>query len=112
MMNHKLTLQLYGVRRPLKWRRRMARLDNRQAARLVANHKHLRGHHSRWWAAALWDEFGDHRSDAELIAEQERDVEEWLDSNDGQLFMSPVVSKTETTEQDGATSSIAKPPEP
>lgn len=48
MMNHKVTLQRYGVRRPLKFRRRMAREDNRQAARIVASDKRWRGSHERW----------------------------------------------------------------
>lgn len=62
MMNHKICLQRYGVRRPLKFRRRMAREDNRQAAALVKGDKWWRGRHNRWSiegeAQLLLEQFG------------------------------------------------------
>lgn len=62
MMNHKECFQKYGMRRPLKFRRRMTREDNRQAAAIVKGEKWYRGWHSRWTAEGngqlLWEEFG------------------------------------------------------
>lgn len=62
-MNHKDCLRLYGVRRTLKWRRRRAREDNRQAAAIVKGEKWWRGRHTRWTtegnAELLFEMFGD-----------------------------------------------------
>lgn len=49
-MNHKLVFRKYGVRRPLKWRRRMAREQRRLVDTMSKREKQeYGGHHSHWW---------------------------------------------------------------
>jgi len=53
MRNHKVVFRLYGIRRPLKWRRRMARQNRRLADQLGKKWRACRGSHSRWWEQGL-----------------------------------------------------------
>lgn len=59
-MNHKVVFQRYGVRRPLKWRRRMAREQRRLCAGMSKREKQeFGGRHMHWWFAGqdqLWFE--------------------------------------------------------
>lgn len=55
--NHKEVFRLYGVRRPLKWRRRMARLSRRMGDGIRGQYARDRGSHERWTDeahAVLW----------------------------------------------------------
>lgn len=77
MMNHKLTLRLYGVRRPLKWRRRMARFDNRLAANFMAHDKAWRGRHERWMAEGVADlHWQEYKAREGITDEQEEQMRE------------------------------------
>ena len=61
MKNHKECFQRYGVRRPLKLRRRRAREQRRIAAGMKADYLRIKGGHEIWWEAGqgllAWEEF-------------------------------------------------------
>lgn len=48
-MNHKLVFRQYGVRRPLKWRRRVAREGLRLWKQMGSHARNENGWHMRWW---------------------------------------------------------------
>lgn len=49
MMRHKVVLQEYGHRTPLKKRRALARSDRRQYSGLTRYRNLVLGGHDRWW---------------------------------------------------------------
>lgn len=55
MMNHKLVFREYGVRRPLKMRRRIARRSRVLWRKFGSRVKDTNGHHSRWWSMGQFE---------------------------------------------------------
>ena len=78
-MNHRDCFRLYGIRRPLKWRRWMARQDRRLAQHLARFHRQISDDHRRWWRDGQvdleWEAYKlKHNISAEAVAQMLEDM--------------------------------------